>query len=136
MEFLLFNEILKNLISFPITYQKSWLYNLNIEQILNVAQQVQTSPYLRFCVIKRAHQSQDFNRKILTKSLGKQRCNCGRDHHHFPSTHDLLFLRSLTILYSRPETLESFIGLLNDTQLDRTCKIQYTVKLRVLTRLV
>ena len=34
MEFLLFNEVLKNLIFFPITYQKIWLYNANsIEQI-------------------------------------------------------------------------------------------------------
>ena len=33
MEFLLFNEVLKNLISFLITYQKSWLYNTNVKQI-------------------------------------------------------------------------------------------------------
>ena len=33
MEFLLFDEVLKNLIFFPITYQKSWLYNTNIKQI-------------------------------------------------------------------------------------------------------
>ena len=32
MEFLLLNEVLKNLIFFPITYQKSWLYNTNIMQ--------------------------------------------------------------------------------------------------------
>ena len=33
MEFWLFNEVLKNLI---FSNEKSWLYNTNIEQILNV----------------------------------------------------------------------------------------------------
>ena len=35
MEYLLLSEVLKNLIFFSITYQKSWLYNANIKQILN-----------------------------------------------------------------------------------------------------
>ena len=34
MEFSLFNEVLKNF-TFPITDQKSWLYNINIGQISN-----------------------------------------------------------------------------------------------------
>ena len=133
MELLLFNEVLKNLIFFQLPIKTF----VNIEQISN-SKCYPTGPNqsISQMLCHKNSPSQDFNRKILTKSLGKQRCNCGRDHHHFPSTHDLLFLRSLTILYSRPETWESFIGLLNDAQLDRTCKIQYTVKSRVLTCLV
>ena len=34
MEFLLFYEVLKILIFFSITYQKSWRYNTNNRQIL------------------------------------------------------------------------------------------------------
>ena len=33
MEFLFFNEVLKNFILFLITYQKSCLYDANIEQM-------------------------------------------------------------------------------------------------------
>ena len=35
LEFLLLNEVLKNLIFFSLTNQKSWLYNTNNEQISN-----------------------------------------------------------------------------------------------------
>ena len=34
-EFLLFNEVLKNVIFFSLTHQKSWLYNTKNEQISN-----------------------------------------------------------------------------------------------------
>ena len=35
MEFLLFYDLMKILIFFSITYQKSWHYNTNYRQILN-----------------------------------------------------------------------------------------------------